>query len=205
MQRFFRKSAKAGSTASNAHGNPSSRESAEGEAHRAAERTPAVVEPPRPPAASAERTNAAARDSSVIGRNLVFKGILSAAEDLLIQGRVEGSIDHRGATLTIGAHGDIKADVSARRIIVHGKVRGDLRASESITVESTGQIHGDVFAPRVALEEGARFKGAIDMGAAPLGSAAHEPNDTGAKTEAGNADVGLGEGGVNAILEHAHS
>jgi cytoskeletal protein CcmA (bactofilin family) len=205
MQRFFRKSAKTGTTASNAHGNPSSRESAAVEAERAAEAPPAVVESPRQPAASVERTNAAARNSSVIARNLVFKGNLSAAEDLLIQGRVEGSIDHHGATLTIGVHGVIKADVSARRIIVQGKVQGELRASESITVESSAQIHGDVFAPRVALEEGARFKGAIDVEAASRGSAAHEPNHTGAKTKAGDADAGLGERGVNAMLERAHS
>lgn len=100
---------------------------------------------------------------SVLGPSLVFRGELSAEEDLLIQGRVEGSIKHRATNLTIGAHGDVRADIVARRVIVQGKVVGDIRASESVIVEPSANVRGDIFAPRVGLREGAQFKGQIDM------------------------------------------
>lgn len=100
---------------------------------------------------------------SVIGQSLVFKGKLSAQEDLLIQGRVEGSINHDGTTLTIGAHGDVKADIVARRMIIQGAVHGDIRASDAIVVEASARVKGNLFAPRIALKEGAKFQGAVDM------------------------------------------
>jgi cytoskeletal protein CcmA (bactofilin family) len=109
-------------------------------------------------------SNAVSRSLSVLGPSVVFKGELSAEEDLLIQGCVEGSIHHNGANLTIGARGDVKADIVAQRIIVQGKVQGDMRASESVTVETSAQVHGNISAPRVALKEGAKFKGRVNMG-----------------------------------------
>ena len=100
---------------------------------------------------------------SVIGQSLVFKGKLSAQEDLLIQGRVEGSIRHNGTTLTIGAHGEVKADIVARKVIIQGAVHGDIRASDAIVLEASARVQGNLFSPRIALKDGAKFQGAIDM------------------------------------------
>lgn len=100
---------------------------------------------------------------STIGRSLVFKGDLTAKEDLLIQGRVEGTISHDAANLTIGPFADVRADIVARHVLVQGKIVGDVRASESVIVEPSANIRGDIFAPRIGLREGAKFKGQIDM------------------------------------------
>lgn len=113
--------------------------------------------------APVEAQNGAGPALSVIGPSLVFKGKLSAQEDLLIQGRIEGAIEHGGANLTIGAHGDLKADIVARKVIIQGTVRGDVRASEAIVLEASARVHGNLFSPRVALKDGARFLGSIDM------------------------------------------
>lgn len=105
------------------------------------------------------------RNLSVIGQTLFFKGDLSAEEDLLIQGTVVGSITHQAQNLTIGAHGDVQADIVAQHVIIQGKVRGDVRASESIIVEASARVEGNLYAPCIGLREGAKFKGGIDMDA----------------------------------------
>jgi cytoskeletal protein CcmA (bactofilin family) len=114
-------------------------------------------------AAAPAADEAAAPQLSVLGKSLVFKGELTANEDLLIQGRVDGSITHTASTLTIGAHGDVKADITARRVIVQGKLEGDIRASESVVVEVSANVRGNIVAPRVTLKDGAKFRGSIDM------------------------------------------
>ncbi len=111
------------------------------------------------------------RNLSVIGQTLKFKGDLVAEEDLLIQGRVNGTISHRAKNLTIGAHGDVKANIVAQNVIVQGKVNGEIRATESVVVEPSAFVVGDIFAPRVGLKEGAKFKGSIDMDVDPAASA----------------------------------
>ena len=111
---------------------------------------------------------AQSRDSrhlSVLGSSLVFKGELVAEEDLLIQGRVEGSIKHNATNLTIGAKGRVKADIRARNIIVQGEVQGNLYATERVVIEASARVQGDIFAPRIGLKDGAKFKGSIDMDA----------------------------------------
>ena len=108
------------------------------------------------------------RHLSVIGQTLRFKGNLTAEEDLLIQGHVEGTIRHRAKNLTIGSHGNVNANIIAQNVIIHGKVKGEIRATESVVIEPSAQIVGDVFAPRVGLKEGAKFKGSIDMDADPV-------------------------------------
>jgi cytoskeletal protein CcmA (bactofilin family) len=124
------------------------------------------------------------RQLSVIGQTLVFKGELEAEEDLLIQGRVEGTVKHNARNLTIGAHGNVEADIEAHRIIVQGRVHGDMRASESVVVETSAQVVGNIFAPRIGIKEGAKFKGSIDMDA-NAGKTTTEPakRDTKPKTK----------------------
>jgi cytoskeletal protein CcmA (bactofilin family) len=107
--------------------------------------------------------NSAADRASILGPTLYFKGDLSADEDLLIQGRVEGSITHT-QRLTIGAQGTVKANIRAQLIIVEGTVDGDLQAEKSIVVKDTARVCGNIQAPSVSINEGACFSGNIDMG-----------------------------------------
>jgi cytoskeletal protein CcmA (bactofilin family) len=106
--------------------------------------------------------NSATERASVLGPTLYFKGDLSAEEDLLIQGRVEGSISHT-QRLTVGAQGTVKANIRAQLIIVEGAVDGDLIAEKSVVMKETAKIRGNIFAPTVSINEGASFSGSIDM------------------------------------------
>ena len=105
---------------------------------------------------------APAKRSSVLGATLRFRGDLTADEDLIVQGSVEGSIVHT-QSLTIGPDGSMKGDVHARVIFVDGRVDGDLYAAESVTLRATAKLRGNVFAPRLSISEGAFFQGQIDM------------------------------------------
>jgi cytoskeletal protein CcmA (bactofilin family) len=113
---------------------------------------------------------AKASPTAVIGSKIVFKGELSGEEDLLVQGRVEGTIDLKGHQLTIGSQGVIKANVSARNVIIEGSIEGDVVAAEHIAVKSGSRVNGNLKAERVTLEDGAKFRGAIDMDVAPIGA-----------------------------------
>jgi cytoskeletal protein CcmA (bactofilin family) len=106
--------------------------------------------------------NSATERASVLGPTLYFKGDLSAEEDLLIQGRVEGSISHT-QRLTVGAQATVKANIRAQLIIVEGAVEGDLIAEKSVLMKETAKIRGNIFAPTVSIVEGASFSGNIDM------------------------------------------
>lgn len=105
---------------------------------------------------------AAGPQVSLLGPSLHFKGALIAEEDLIIQGTVEGTIQHNADQLTIGNKAVVAADIEGRKIMVQGKMRGDLKGSQSVSVEASAQLIGDIVAPSVGLKEGAKFKGNID-------------------------------------------
>lgn len=109
--------------------------------------------------------------ASVLGPTLKFRGELSAQEDLIVQGSVDGSITHT-QSLTIGTDGSMKGDIRARVILIDGKVDGDLYATESVSIRATAKVKGNVFAPRVAISDGAFFQGQIEM--QPSGAAVQE-------------------------------
>jgi cytoskeletal protein CcmA (bactofilin family) len=147
---------------------------------RAEPRTPVAA--PRPPEnkapesrpeirAAEPRAAEPAHRASVLGATLRFRGELSAQEDLIVQGSVEGSITHTQC-LTIGTEGSMKGDIRARVIVIDGKVEGDLYATESVNIRSTAKVKGNVFAPRVGITEGAFFQGQVDM--QPSGAAVQE-------------------------------
>jgi cytoskeletal protein CcmA (bactofilin family) len=119
----------------------------------------------------AETRPAEAPRASVLGPTLKFRGELSAQEDLVVQGSVEGSITHT-QSLTIGTDGSMKGDIRARTILIDGKVEGDLYATESVNIRATAKVKGNVFAPRVAISDGAFFQGQIEM--QPSGAAVQE-------------------------------
>lgn len=100
--------------------------------------------------------------ASVLGPTLSFKGELKADEDLLIRGKIEGSIQH-SSNLKIGKEGKIKAKVNAEYIEVHGEVKGDLSGSKSVVVKDSANVSGNIYSPSVSLYEGAKFNGNIDM------------------------------------------
>ena len=99
---------------------------------------------------------------SVLGPTLVFKGELSADEDLMLKGRVEGSINHT-ATLRIGKEGSVVGNITAKFITVEGRVEGDLHGSGAVTVKESANIDGNIFSPTVSLLEGSNFNGSIEM------------------------------------------
>jgi len=98
-----------------------------------------------------------------IGKSVVIKGELNGSEDLTIEGQVEGKIELRQSVLTIGANGRIKAQVFAKSVIILGEVIGNVTASEKVDIRDNGSVDGDITAPRVAIAEGAHFRGSIDM------------------------------------------
>jgi len=108
-----------------------------------------------------------------IGKSVVIKGELNGSEDLTIEGQVEGKIELRQNVLTIGANGKIKAQVFAKSVIILGEVTGNVSASDKVDIRDNGSVDGDIAAPRVAIAEGAHFRGSIDMQKA--GGKAAEP------------------------------
>ncbi|MDJ0712093.1 MAG: polymer-forming cytoskeletal protein [Woeseiaceae bacterium] len=129
--------------------------------------------------------------SSVLGPTLKFKGELIADEDLLIKGRVEGSIRH-SSSLTVGDGGHIKANVAAEYIVVEGRVQGDLNGSKCVKIRETAKIDGNIVSPSVSLVEGATFNGKIDMDGDPTAKSSDKPADTKsakATSEAKTADA----------------
>jgi cytoskeletal protein CcmA (bactofilin family) len=122
-------------------------------------------EPPLPgprPATSSSTTTTTA-DQATIGKSLVIKGEVTGSESLYIDGRVEGSISLSGNRVTVGRNGVVAANISAREIVVLGKVRGNITASDRVDIRSDGSLTGDVVAARISIEDGAYFKGGIDI------------------------------------------
>jgi cytoskeletal protein CcmA (bactofilin family) len=102
-------------------------------------------------------------DQATIGKSLVIKGEVTGSESLYIDGRVEGSINLSGNRVTVGRNGVVAANINAREIVVLGKVRGNLTASDRVDIRSDGSLTGDVVAARISIEDGAYFKGGIDI------------------------------------------
>src|ERR1044071_8467499 len=129
---------------------------------------------PAAPASTASEPRAQlGRDMVNIGKSVVIKGELNGSEDLTIEGHVEGKIDLRDHVLTIGPNGKIKAQLNAKAIVVLGEVIGNVTATEKVDIRENGSVDGDITAPRVAIAEGAHFRGSVDMqnkGAKPAGA-----------------------------------
>ena len=103
------------------------------------------------------------KDIVNIGKSVVIKGELNGSEDLTIEGHVEGTIQLRDHVLTIGPNGRIKAQVFAKSVIVLGEVTGNVTASDKVDIRDAGSVDGDIISPRVAIAEGAHFRGSVDM------------------------------------------
>lgn len=109
----------------------------------------------------------------MIGNSIVIKGTVSGDEDLVIQGRVEGTIDLGKNEVTVGESGRVAADIIAKTVRIDGEVTGDVSGGEKVIISKSGNVRGNIVAPRVTLEDGAVFKGSIDMD--PGDAAAKKP------------------------------
>src|SRR5216684_2574048 len=128
----------------------------------------AAPQSPAPAAAGApgprsETSHHMERDIVNIGKSVVIKGELNGSEDLTIEGHVEGTIQLRDHVLTIGPNGRIKAQVFAKAVVVLGEMTGNVTASDKVDIRDNGSVDGDIVAPRVAIAEGAHFRGSVDM------------------------------------------
>ena len=128
--------------------------------------TPRPTTPATSPARTAEPSRVdspRAVDVATIGKSVVVRGELSGSEDLYVDGEVEGSISLRGQSLTIGPNGRVRANLEARNVIVHGRVDGNVNASDRVDLRKSASLTGDIATARVAIEDGAYFKGTIDI------------------------------------------
>src|SRR6202167_5960995 len=120
-------------------------------------------EPTTTRTSSTSPASPAAADQATIGKSLVVKGEVTGSESLYIDGKVEGAINLPGNRVTVGRNGQVAANITAREIVVLGKVRGNMTASDRVDIRSEGSLTGDVTAQRISIEDGAFFKGGIDI------------------------------------------
>jgi len=124
---------------------------------------PAAEAAPGKPVSAGDPQRGQEKTAVNIGKSVVIKGELNGSEDLTIEGQVEGKIELRQNVLTIGPNGKIKAQVFAKAVIILGEVTGNVTASEKVDIRDNGSVDGDIASPRVAIAEGAHFRGSIDM------------------------------------------
>src|SRR5258707_2542341 len=124
---------------------------------------PSAAPPAAQPGPRSDASKFMEKDIVNIGKSVVIKGELNGSEDLTIEGHVEGTIQLREHVLTIGPNGKIKAQIFAKSVIVLGEVNGNVSASDKVDIRENGSVDGDLIAPRVAIAEGAHFRGSVDM------------------------------------------
>lgn len=112
---------------------------------------------------SPAQTAISSAEPATIGKGLVIRGEITGTDSLLIEGRVEGTISLEGNRVTVGRYGQAAANITAREVVVLGKVRGNIIASDRMDIRAEGGVVGDLSAPRISIEDGAFYKGAIDI------------------------------------------
>lgn len=147
---------------------------------------PRPVSPPpavEPPARTQSPANA---EQATIGKGLFIKGEISGSESLFVDGKIEGSINLPGNRVTVGRNGQVAASITAREVVILGKIRGNVSATDRVDIRAEGALNGDVAAARISIEDGAFFKGGIDIKkpdggkpAAVSAPATHEPANVG--------------------------
>jgi cytoskeletal protein CcmA (bactofilin family) len=128
------------------------------------------------------------KEQPMIGPTIYIKGDLSGEEDLIIEGRVEGKIELRRHSVTVGKNGKVKADIYGKKSTIEGEVQGNLYGEEQLVLRQTGTVRGNITAPRVSLEDGSNFKGSIDM-------SPKETSRSTVETEARSAEARLKDSG----------
>jgi cytoskeletal protein CcmA (bactofilin family) len=133
--------------------------------------------------------NNTAGEQAHLGKSVVIKGEVSGSEDLYLDGQVEGAIDLKGNRLTIGPNGRVKANVSARSAVIHGKLEGNINATDRVDLKQSAIVTGDIVTQRISIDEGAFFKGGVDISRGASGQSPAE-----AKSEAKSTPVAVGPG-----------
>lgn len=100
---------------------------------------------------------------SLIGKTLFVKGAVEAAEDMLVEGRIEGSIKHTADRLIVGVSGVVNADIDAKNLVVEGTVEGNIVGSESVVIKESADVRGNIYTARISIADGAQFSGTVDM------------------------------------------
>jgi len=118
-----------------------------------------AVEPPRPQQMGGNTAEAQA----TIGKGLFIKGEISGSESLFVDGKIEGNISLPGNRVTVGRNGQVAANITAREVVILGKIRGNVSATDRVDIRAEGALNGDVAAARISIEDGAFFKGGIDI------------------------------------------
>ena len=157
---------------------------------------PAVPAPVQQPVETRRtKPTTTSRITAMIGASIKIKGDITGDENLVIEGQVEGNVDLSDHSLTIGDSGTVNANLHAKTVQIHGTVNGDIDGAELVVVSKSGRVLGNIVAPRVTLEEGAQFKGSIDMSPGnaklsqvddkgPNNQAAHNDGNDGGNTQA---------------------
>jgi len=120
-------------------------------------------------------------EQATIGPSITIRGDVTGDEDLLIQGRIEGTVDLKQHNVTVGPEGRVKADLKGRTVTIEGEVDGDVRGQEQVALRASSKVNGDIVAPRVVLEDGASFLGSIDMSGKAPTAAPQTPSTTPSK------------------------
>ena len=124
--------------------------------------------PPPPSTRNPQPPTSAKGEPATIGRSITIRGDVTGDEDLYIQGRIEGTVDLKQHSVTVGPEGRVHANIKGRTVTIEGEVEGDVLGQEQVALRSSSKVNGDIVAPRVVLEDGATFLGSIDMsGKAP--------------------------------------
>jgi len=133
--------------------------------------------PPRPAPGppGADRPPRGPREAAVIGPSITIRGDVTGDEDLTIQGRIEGTVTLKQHNVSVGPEGKVDASIHGRSVTVEGEVKGDLRGEEQVVLKRTSRVQGNIQAPRVTVEDGARFRGGIDMGEPTAAGAERSP------------------------------
>ena len=129
------------------------------------------------PAAAPRNATMNSQEQATIGKSLIIKGEVTGSESLYIDGRVEGAINLPGHRVTVGRNGQVLANINAKEAVILGKVKGNVTVSDRADIRNEGSLHGDVICQRISIEDGAYFKGGIDIrkpGAKEMNGAAKE-------------------------------
>src|SRR5262245_28597476 len=121
--------------------------------------TPPAVEP----AVTPRTSTVTPQEQATLGKSLIIKGEVTGSESLYIDGRVEGAINLPGNRVTVGRNGQVQANITAKEVVVLGKVKGNVTASDRVDIRNEGSLGGDVTCQRISIEDGAWFKGSIDI------------------------------------------
>lgn len=125
-----------------------------------------------------------ARNTACLGASIEVKGKISGEEDLQVDGKVEGPVALNGQRLTVGRTGQLSSEISAREVVVYGKVTGNLRARDRVEIKKDGSVVGDIWTARISIEDGAYFKGRIEIERPKSAAEAHEDAEVPVAAEA---------------------